>query len=449
MKVFHFSLNFLVLISILAIGIQPIFGGTKWEGTPPKGADENELWEILINELIKKQQYYGAMAASYRSLMFFDDLPTKQLAYKTIISLIDKGYPFNTRDIFITGDLDPKDGYNFTNSYNLYKGIINKMKKMDKWADIFFEKIDKENFNKYLFYQAINEYNNNNFKKSKELLTKILSSKISPEDAPLIRKVVRTLARIHFKNEEYEKSYEIYESFLLKLNPIEPNDWTEASWNLFYLKRYEEAIGTLYNMGSEAGEHIPNLEKYVISAATYKTLCLVEQSEALSKRFNKDYGPSIDAIINGKPLNAIAQLNNVFTGDNISYLQIKMKINFLKKELDEINKIDSNLVLIAKYLYYTELRMLNKQIRFYKEKAINENAKKLIMLSEAMKFMKHGTLREKFNPDTVFQVMEESNTKLFEDLSEGGFVVNWPQTGPYWRDERQIYKAMVSNKCLK
>src|SRR5690349_21176054 len=82
------------------------FAATKWKASIPKDMENSELWRQLMTEMTDQQMYYGALSAAHRSLTFFVDQDTKEAAYRTIISLIDKGYPFPTKQLFVTGDLD-------------------------------------------------------------------------------------------------------------------------------------------------------------------------------------------------------------------------------------------------------------------------------------------------------------------------------------------------------
>ena len=81
-----------------------------WQGTIPDVAQDSKKWTALVEYMAEKDMPYGQIAAAYRMLTFFSDLPTKELSYKTIISLVDRGYPFSTRSFFITGEYRTRAG---------------------------------------------------------------------------------------------------------------------------------------------------------------------------------------------------------------------------------------------------------------------------------------------------------------------------------------------------
>ena len=125
---------------------------SRWVGEIPEKWKDSDKWELLLNKLIKEKKYYSAMVASKRMLILFNELKVKELAYKTIIKITDEGYPFQLRKVYIYGDIEPKIGYEFINNYNFYKAYVNEIKGLDKWAEHYFAKVDKDNFYKYLFY---------------------------------------------------------------------------------------------------------------------------------------------------------------------------------------------------------------------------------------------------------------------------------------------------------
>ena len=104
----------------------------KWEAPIPKVAENTESWQKLIPALRAKGLNYGALAAARNMLNFFQDLPSKELAYTTIIQLVDSGYPFSTRPYFIPGDIEPHADTDFGKNYFFYKALVNVDKKMTK-----------------------------------------------------------------------------------------------------------------------------------------------------------------------------------------------------------------------------------------------------------------------------------------------------------------------------
>ena len=253
--------------------------GPKWQGNVPAQAKDQKAWLDLISYLLKNEYHYGAMAAAQRMLMLFTDLPSKELAYKTIIELIDRGYPFSSLAPFLPGDIDPEapsaprvpgdqEIYDFYNSYNLYKSLLDRDKNAQKWADNYLSKVDKEGFPKYKFYLAVELHMKGKLEEAETALKELLSKEYEDKHGPFIRKAARTLGRIYFEREEFEKALEVYKGFLLKMNPIAPSDWLEAAWSYYHLKKYPEALGMLYNMESRSAGNAINLEKYTIRALT-------------------------------------------------------------------------------------------------------------------------------------------------------------------------------------
>ncbi|OFZ49777.1 MAG: hypothetical protein A2381_18175 [Bdellovibrionales bacterium RIFOXYB1_FULL_37_110] len=440
-----------ILVLTLIIYSTFPWAGVKWEGTLPKIAQDHKTWEILLNELLEKEMYYGALVTAYRGLLYYDNLATKQKAYQTIVALIDLGYPENVLNMFVTGDIEPTDNTDFISSYNLYKAIANEAKGMKKWADDFFANIDKDNFYKYLFYQAVQAYALNDYPKAITLLEKILKLPLEAKHLPFIKKAARTLARIYFKQENYLKSLDIYETFLTRLNPVTPSDWLEMGWNLYYLKRYQESLGILYNLESQVVTPPHNLENYIIRALVYLDLCATDNVEKLITKFQKTYDSAIQGIINGKPLRNYKDLLLIYSNQNKNFYDTQNTINNLITEFStKLKKLSRDSQPLASFIYKSEYMMLSKKINFYLENVYNASATQLIMTAESLKFLKFSVMREKFNPDTVFNnIIAKDFKNSFEDIGDKGFTLIWEQKGDYWRDERNKYFGDISNQCVK
>ena len=194
----------------------------KWQAPIPPVAESSEAWQQLVPALIEKNMPYGALAASRNMLNFFQDISSKELAYKTIIQLIDMGYPGTTRPLFIPGDIEPNAGTDFGKSYFFYKALADVDKKMNRWAQSQFEKVDKEFFPKYVFYQALQAYTAGHLDDAIGYLKKALILTGGKDNMALARREARTLARIYYEKEDFEKSLEIYQTFLLKTQSCYP-----------------------------------------------------------------------------------------------------------------------------------------------------------------------------------------------------------------------------------
>ena len=445
----HAKLNIkFLLFFIFIIVISDSYAGRKWEGKIPAVAKDGERWVSLIGELKKRKMQYGVISASKRVLMFFEDLKLKETAYAHIISMIDLGYPFSTQKVFETGDISPTKGYNLINSYNFYKATVNLDKGMKRWADHFFKKVDVENFAKYQFYLATQAYKVKNFDEAIKILKEILKKDFEKDQLSFVRKVARTLARIYFEKEEFKAAEDIYDNFLLKVNSIVVTDWLEAAWCKYYLKKYDQAIGYLYNLESQISKYPIILEKYVLRAAIYMDMCAIDHVGSLVKSFNRRFGREINGIIIGMSLNKFRNLKEIYNLESTYYFQTTQTLFSLYREARMIKDFPAEFRDLVKYLYKSEIKALKQASKFYEEEAIQRSAKQLVMLSEALKFLKFGTEREKFNPAVAFQNEEELEMeKVFDDLDEEGFRLRWRQSGDFWRDERNKYLGVITNKC--
>lgn len=445
-----FAIVLILQVFTTASIAQDINSKLKWKSEVPAMANDPQKWKQLINELEKSKRSYAMLSAGMRMMLLFPDVASQQFAFETIIKGIDLGYPNSLLHLFIIGNLELDGPDEVSQNYNFYKAIVNKMRGMEKWSKDYFEKLDQDKFNKYQFYKAIGFYGEKKYKEALEILDKILKSTLTPKDFSFVKKIVRQIARIHFEMQDYDKSLLYYNDFLLRTNPVTPTDWIEKAWNQFYLKRYEETLGTLYNMESQAAKNYNNFERFIIRASIYLNLCATDNVKKLVENFESEYKAAIDGIINGKQLSTLSEIETIAKFSNPRYKEMVDSLNNITQEREGIeDDLSDELIGVANYLFDTEIKVLRQMSLFYREKAINKAAHDLTMLNESLKFLQFGTEREKYNPTVVFRPRDVTDEVLVDqiDLADRGFLFQWLQQGQFWRDERNKYKGSISNQC--
>jgi len=437
--------GFLISLSLLVLLTLPSYG-KKWTGTVIKEYDNAESWMSLVTKMKELHMNYGAEAGAERVLEYFADIKSKEFAYQNIVDLIDYGYPFNLRPVFMSGDLETVSKENFSQSYNLYKATIDLEKNMPKWADTYFAKVDKETFPKYLFYQALREFNQKKLDESLAHLEKALAGlSDSPAHLSLSKKISRTMARIYYEQTKYKQALDIYQTYLLKLNPIEPADWVEAAWALYRLGQYDTALGYLYNMEVKDPSQDIYLEKFIIRALIYREKCATSYTFSLSQNFDKEFGPTIEKIKMGESLKTLPVLKRLIDRGS-DYRRALKTIDELQNEAKMISKLPSGMQQMATFLYDTEVKNISKNRDFSEDNALTDAARRLVVMGESLRFLQFDVIREQYNPDKVFAPPPEPET-LVETLPDKRFLLHWIQWGDFWRDERMSYRGKLKNWC--
>lgn len=438
-KSFLFSLLLSLLISFPS-------QGKKWNGIVVKEFDSAEKWVELVTHLKENKMNYGAVAGSKRILEYFADMKSKQFAYQSIVELIDFGYPFNLRSVFMAGDLELTEKENFSQSYNLYKATLDLDKNMPKWANNYFSRVDKENFPKYLFYLALTAFNEKKLDESLVNLDKALAGLQDPLQISLTKKVSRTMARIYYEQTRYKEAFDIYQNYLLKMNPIEPGDWLEGAWSLYRLGRFDEALGYLYNLEAKELSEEAYLEKYIIRALIYREKCATDYTLKLGQAFEKDYGDTISKIKLGESLKNLPQLKKI-VDRNSEYRRVIKNIFELQEEGKRVSKLPGELRQIANYLYTSEVKNQLKNQIAHEDLALTSAARQLVIMGESLRFLQFDVEREQYNPDKVFAAPPPPPENLVENLPDNRFMLHWLQWGDYWRDERTLYRGILKNRC--
>jgi tetratricopeptide (TPR) repeat protein len=425
----------------------------KWSGEIPKDYASAESWIELTQVLSAHELYYGAVAVAEQLNVFFKDTSAKENAFNSWIAAMDRGgYPFAIEDYFKTAFLDPDPKSTLGQNYFFYKGKLAEKQKRDKWSKYYFSFLNKDAFPKFMFFQALKLYEAGKLDEALPILTKILKENIQPDMPLFYARVARTKARIHFELKQYDKSFEIYEKFLLRMSPLEASDWVEAAWNLYALEQYERALGFLYNLETSSKMTFLNLEKYIVRAAIYKNLCARTEMTVLSENFERDFGPALDKVRLGTELKAIDVLLKIKLKSIDEFQKYFFGLNQLRREKLELSRIPSRLRPQAERVYLSQEAYLRRMAHVRMLPYLDRAAERLVILGESLKFLKFDVDRSVFNPDTVFlPEIAESGSKESLLKSNGGkaFEIHWPQRGDVWRDEKLNYNVRIANQCAK
>ncbi len=440
----------LILTSVVPHSVVAAPAPAKWDASLPEKFKEYELWSELLDETMKKDFPFLQLTASARSLVFFGDVSAKEAAYRSIIELIDRGFPYSLQSLFLAGDITPMGEPEFVDAYNLYKSALNNARGMTKWGEYYAKLIGQKDSPKYLFYQAIQAYEKKDYKTTEENLLGVLANDLGPLRATIVNRAARTLARLYFEQKRYEESYRIYETLLLRMNPIIPTDWLEAAWNLYHLKRYNEALGMLYNLDSKVASGGIHLEQYTLRGLAYRKLCAFESAEKLIGSFEKDFGPTLDGIRMGKTLSKLDRLKLIDLPENTEYKRVEHILAGVRAEYKKISQLSSKVRPLAAHLLSTENMYLLRKKGAFTDQSLSRSAEKLVLMAEHLKFLRFDVQREKFNPEVVFRrhaPVPVSTAKVEEGQNGEIYYLHWPQLGDFWRDERNLMTVVTEDRC--
>jgi hypothetical protein len=189
---------------------------------------KEELTDFTL--LQEKQMPITAFLMTVKMNQFFQEPEAKEFIFKTQIDFVNSGFPFPIFDYFNFANIEPSLELSWSPQFYLYKGLFFSGKKNEYWSKYYFNKI-KETKNPTLsFYEVIELYKNGNLKEAKKKLEAWLKEYSKEGDEVLTKKVIRTLARIEFEQENYAKSFQLYDDFLLKTKIIDPQDYLETAW---------------------------------------------------------------------------------------------------------------------------------------------------------------------------------------------------------------------------
>jgi tetratricopeptide (TPR) repeat protein len=405
------------------------------------------VWSNLSEELIKAKLYGTATVACHRILLLSSEPALTLSALSGLMNLVDQGFSQEVVSWIAKSDFSFSDSdkglENFAIQMNLYRLIYFRFQKNTHWADVIEKDLKNAVLSKVLFYHALRLFSQDKKEESITQLKEILKQ-VSAESVFFVKKVARTLARVYFEKQKYEEAYAIYSEFLLKTLHQHSTDWLEAAWCLFYLQRYAEALGLLYNFHSGSGlePSFDFLEIVMLKSLIYQKLCSQIAIENLQKDFQKKYEKPLDAIKRGKSLKEFPELFRVFTEKNLLFFEWKKMQQRLQEEQKQISELFPKSAEVIKNLIQTELMNLNLQIKNFEPKALENAAEALLLMQENLVFMRFDVMREKTDPDQIF--LSKKSSEMKSALPD---VRIWPQTGSFWLKERLFYQGVIKSQC--
>ena len=418
-------------------------------GKLPPDAYRLGRWRNFLDATFAQNFPHGAMAGARRMLVVLPEIEAQETAYSSMIQLAEAGYPGSIRSLFLNSSLEPTAEGDFGQSFYCFKALANQESRLTKWADHYFQKVEPDKADVYQLYLAVRAYTVHDLPKARELLAKLLEGKNGPRNPFFVKQAARTLARIHFEEKNYEKSLEIYKTFLLKVAEPTASDWLEAAWNLFHLKRYTEALGNLYNLESAAAGEAIYLEKYILRGLIYHSLCDRRLVEALLRGFEAEFDRPLQAIRSGETLSRYPSLYRIVSPRNQRFSDLVQTLIGLKRELMRIRELPYNSQPLAGYVYRAEIALTEDKLRTIETPALDEAAEALMLAHEGIRFLGFEIAKSRYDPDKIFR--EDLPRGALEPLVEpdgvGTYRIIWRQPGDYWRDERPLFTAEVRSQC--
>ncbi len=426
----------------------------EWKGNIPDVAKDPAAWRRLIRWYFGHHGEMEAMFCSMRMIRLFGDMATKEFAYKVMVALVDRGYPYSLEPYFLSADLDIDARTLFGQNYFFYKGLASEHRGYRRWADFYYRKLRTAAFPKYILLQGVRSYQSSKDKEAIQKLRQILLSLSRYRPRPpkvFVKKVLRTLARIYFEEGQYHQSLDIYIHSLLKMDPLTASDYLEAAWNLYYLGKFERALGLLWNLEAPPlNEKSLFIEKYALRGLIYKKFCDTQALAALLREFEQQFGVPLHGIEHGVPLLKIRGLADLARDQGDKYGEILQTLDDLKMQrLFHARQIPTNLSALSNYFYETEIAKLTQEKNVYESEALEQTASQLVMIHEDLRLLnfeaEQTKLSQAIQRSLASDVKNKNSSPLH--LHKDGTRIHWRQQGDFWQDERLNYAAEVSDHC--
>ncbi len=343
-----------------------------------------------------------------------------------------------------------------------YKYALKRLHRMPKGHRLFPEA---------LLVVGTIRYQQNNYKKAEEVWQKCAKiakqreesqeHKIKRYYAVIKESCVINIARMKFKQEQYEEAIRHYED-IPKASFKWPYILLEKAWSYYYMGNYNRAIGILITYDSPllASYFMPEAE--VLKALSYHKLCLYDDALNIIENYYKVYAPRSNGL--KKVINS--QKGNLYFY-NLMFSPIEeseQEHEFLRNLITQVSKrVKYNLDLNTLYALNTELVRGDKKanlervldIRVDLEEQINHYVKvsmyrfinEIHSLSTEMFNIKLEILSDKRS----FIYKSKTGNKIkrgsLKNIDRKSYQEFWTFQNAFWADELGDYSLGLKSQC--
>ncbi len=262
---------------------------------------------------------------------------------------------------------------------------------------------------------------------------------------PLKQKIGLQQARILFEKREFEKALEIYQQLKLPLR-----EWGrslyEQAWALYYLKRYDKALGVLQAAKTKYFSASPSLESHLLEIIIFKDLCHYKRVDLLAKDFRTFYKDAFRAIRKRQDLGGVPTLARISLLNN--YLQDEANLaSQVRKEKNTLKKLSNSFTQYKGLV--SELGLLESEIQEALNIEVQNSARgvanELLDIEEQILFLEYTAKLDALRIAAITNekpyASEEKPTTSFDRFY-------WPVDREKWLDELKDYKVLIKSKCF-
>jgi hypothetical protein len=415
------------------------------------GSEERETAQYYLGKsFIALGMTYAASEFFYETIKGGSNIDRIMDALYILQNLIEKS-PHDTEllknDLVFNMEYDflPGDLLDFA---NYYKGEINFRKKLYKWANMRFSLISEDSyyFNKVKYLKAVQLLALDRVEDAMKILKDIIEDKF--QDFNIKNKARQTIARLLYEQQKYPEAYDLYSQ--IDSPPLQQDSaFLERAWTLYFLKRYQEALGALNPLWAPlARKKSFYPEKYILKALILRAICQYTEAKATIVEFQNEYGDAIETILNREdPLK-----NNVLVNAAMWDTEIASRTKFIEQleyEKKLVKSSQGKWDLSGLYEFLVRIYDLKiDETKRYIENDVLDRFKavsnELLDYYEQIRLMEYELSLDELSrirkaPLDVERV--EPIPKIFKGR------IYWPFDGEFWTDELLHFKNLIKNTC--
>jgi hypothetical protein len=415
-----------------------------------EGTEEFEAATYFLGQSLYKMGYRHAGIEHLYSIVRFagntDFIINSLKAIKETVEQMPYDRRLVIEDLIYSIEFDflPPDLKDFV---AFHKGLHNKRKGYEKWANRHFAKITKGSYYFYRvrYIEAVELLKLEKTEEAKKILQEIIDAEF--EDVDIKARARQSIARLHYEDKKFKEAIEYYDAMGGRIDK-QANAFLERGWANFFLNDYQKALGSLHSLQAPIYDGFFDAEKFVVRLLIYKALCMYDASRFVLSSYEKEYGKPVSMIKERKDLAESVRLVNALFWS----VGFKQRYDFLQGVKEESKRAKgeggwkaSGLLDHVVEIYDLKVKEIDQVLTADTYDGLKDVSERLLEQDEQMSLLTYEVRLDELKRIKIFQSVQlEENEEIPLIHSDR---IYWPFAGEFWTDEMPDFKFLVQNQC--
>lgn len=362
---------------------------------------------------------------------------------------ISRTQPYDRDKVILRSVCDQQYGFiegALKDFIHYHQGVFDWENGFDEWGDHHFSKIHPKSYyhHKFMYQKALYDVARDDIDSAIAILKDIDEAEFEGED--LKNDVRKTLARLLYEKEEYQRSDELYQEISHNI-VYQAQNLLERSWAQYRMGHQEKAMGLLYAFKAPVYRNYFTPEYFLLKSFIYKDVCHYQRALAVIDEFREHYRDSLDIVYTRKEIRE----NHVLLLALLGQRKIGKLWKFLRlldKEQQRLERIeDPELKAYLEKIYALTIDQKRKEFQLMIEEKYEALGNELLEYEEKADLMAYEVGLDMYQRVYQYHYTEEKDNKETKKRVAKHYKAFYPFQGEFWNDELNAYKVTLDDKC--